>query len=39
MREGDSFSSKPFGKNLFLRQTDWSGNGEAYQFWQMESAL
>ena len=32
MRDGDSFSSKPSGENLFLRQTDWSGNGQACQF-------
>ena len=39
MHKGDSFSSKPSGKNLFLYQTDWSGNGQAGQFWQMESAF
>ena len=31
MQEGDIFSSKPSGKNLFFCQTDWSGNGQAGQ--------
>ena len=31
MHEGDSFSSKLSGKNLFLCQTDWSSNGQAGQ--------
>ena len=33
------FSFKPPVKSLFRRQTDWSGNDPAGQFWQMESAL
>ena len=33
------FSRKSLGKSRFHLQTDWSGNGLAGQFWQMESAL
>ena len=39
MHEGDGFSAKIVRKSRFHLLTDWSGNGPAGQFWQMESAL
>ena len=33
------FQQKPFWKSWFHLLTDWSGNGSAGQFWQMERAL
>ena len=33
------FQQKPFWKSWFHSLTDWSGNGSAGQFWQMERAL
>ena len=33
------FQQKPFGKDRFHCQNDWSSSGPASQFWQMESAL
>ena len=36
MHEGEHFSLKTLGKSFFHFQTDWSGNGLAGQFWQME---
>ena len=39
MHERDGFSAKTLGKSLFQFQTDWSGNGPAGQFRQIESAL
>ena len=33
------FSAKTLEKSRFHFQTDWSGNGPAGQFWQMESVL
>ena len=39
MHQGNGYSAKTLGKSVFHYQTDWSGNGPASQFWQMESAL
>ena len=39
MHQGTGYSAKTLGKSVFHYQTDWSGNGLASQFWQMESAL
>ena len=39
MHEGDSFSAKTLLKKLISLLTDWSRNGPAGQFWQMDSAL
>ena len=39
VQEGNGFSSKTLWKSRFHCQNDWSGNGTAGQFWQMESAL
>ena len=39
MLERERFSAKTLGKILFHFQNDWSGDGPAGQFWQMESAL
>ena len=33
------FQQKPFWKSWFHLFTDWSGNGSAGQFWQMDRAL
>ena len=33
------FLAKTLWKSLFHFQTDWSGNGLAGQFWQMESTV
>ena len=38
-RLGNGCSAKTLGKSVLHYQTDWSGNGPAGQFWQMESAL
>ena len=35
MHRGDGFSAKTLGKSQFHYQTDWSGNGQASQLWQM----
>ena len=39
MHEGDGFSVNTLRKNGFHLLTDWSGNVQAGQFWQMENAL
>ena len=38
MHQGNGCLAKTLGKSVFHYQTDWSGNGPAGQFWQMESA-
>ena len=37
MHEGDAFQQKLFWKSRCHLLTDWSGNGPADQFWQVES--
>ena len=39
MHQGDGFSGKTLRKSRYHFQSDWSGNGPADQFWQMEHAL
>ena len=39
MHQGNGCSAKTLGKSVFHYQTDWSDNGPAGQFCQMESTL
>ena len=39
MHQGNGCSAKTLGKSVFHYQTDWSSNGPAGQFWQIENVL